>query len=203
MRTATFELISLKDILDLSWYTNGLRLWGMMRWSVFCMQYETLSLGSQRVLDHGMCMLSCFGHARLFVTPWTVSPPGSSVHGIFQMRILEWVVMPSSRGYFWPRDRTLVSYVSCVGKQFLYHWAHLRSHVIHSTETTMFLIKGSRRMEAELRKGKRFWWLILYINLTGPCSDIWFNIILGMSLRVFLGKTNIQIDRLPKTDHLL
>ena len=26
------------------------------------------------------------------------SPPGSSVHGIFQARILEWVAMPSSRG---------------------------------------------------------------------------------------------------------
>ena len=31
---------------------------------------------------------------------------GSSVHGIFQARILEWVAMPSSRGSFRPRDRT-------------------------------------------------------------------------------------------------
>jgi len=30
------------------------------------------------------------------VTLWTVSPPGSSVHGILQARILEWVVMSSS-----------------------------------------------------------------------------------------------------------
>ena len=36
---------------------------------------------------------------RLFVIQWTVcSPPGSSVHGILQVRILEWVSMPSSRG---------------------------------------------------------------------------------------------------------
>ena len=34
------------------------------------------------------------------------SPPGSSVHGILQARILEWVAMPSSRGSFQPRDRT-------------------------------------------------------------------------------------------------
>ena len=34
------------------------------------------------------------------------SPPGSSVHGILQARILEWVAMPSSRGSSWPRDRT-------------------------------------------------------------------------------------------------
>ena len=37
------------------------------------------------------------------------SPPGSSVHGILQARILEWVAMPSSRGSSWPRDWTQVS----------------------------------------------------------------------------------------------
>ena len=38
------------------------------------------------------------------------SPPGSSVHGILQARILEWVAIPSYRGSSQPRDRTLVSY---------------------------------------------------------------------------------------------
>ena len=33
-------------------------------------------------------------------------PPGSSVHGILQARILEWVAMPSSRRSSWPRDQT-------------------------------------------------------------------------------------------------
>ena len=32
------------------------------------------------------------------------SPPGSSVHGILQARILEWVTMPFSRGSSQPRD---------------------------------------------------------------------------------------------------
>ena len=46
----------------------------------------------------------------LFVTLWTAcSPPGSSVHGILQARILEWVAMPSSRGSSQPRDQTRVS----------------------------------------------------------------------------------------------
>ena len=35
---------------------------------------------------------------------WSYSPTGSSVHGILQVRILEWVAMPSSRGSSWPRD---------------------------------------------------------------------------------------------------
>ena len=37
------------------------------------------------------------------------SPPGSSVHGVLQGRILEWVSVPSSRGSSRPRDRTLIS----------------------------------------------------------------------------------------------
>ena len=40
------------------------------------------------------------------------SPPGSSVHGILQAKILEWVVISFSRGSSQPRDRTLVS---CTG----------------------------------------------------------------------------------------
>ena len=47
--------------------------------------------------------------------------PGSSVHGILQARILEWVAMPSSRGSSWPRDRTHISYVSCIGRQVHFH----------------------------------------------------------------------------------
>ena len=37
------------------------------------------------------------------------SPPGSSVRGIFQAGILEWVAIPFSRGSSWPRDRIGVS----------------------------------------------------------------------------------------------
>ena len=37
-------------------------------------------------------------------------PPGSSIHGILQARVLEWVAMPSSRGSSWPRDWTRVSH---------------------------------------------------------------------------------------------
>ena len=44
------------------------------------------------------------------------SPPGSSVHGILQARILEWVAMPSSRGSSQPWDRTCTSYVSCTDR---------------------------------------------------------------------------------------
>ena len=51
--------------------------------------------------------------------PMDYSPPGSSAHGILQARILEWIAMPSSRGFSQPRDRTHMSYVSYNGRQVL------------------------------------------------------------------------------------
>ena len=45
--------------------------------------------------------------------PMDCSPPSSSVHGILQTRILEWIAMPSFRGSSWPRDWTPISCVSC------------------------------------------------------------------------------------------
>ena len=50
--------------------------------------------------------------------PMDWSPPGSSVHGILQAGILEWVAMPSSRGSSQPKAWTFISYVSCIGRQF-------------------------------------------------------------------------------------
>ena len=47
----------------------------------------------------------------------------SSVHGILQARILEWVAMPSSRGSYQPRDGTQVSCSFYIGRQILYYWA--------------------------------------------------------------------------------
>ena len=50
------------------------------------------------------------------------SPPGSSVHVIFQARILEQVAISYSRGSSPPRDRTCNSCVSFIGRHILYHW---------------------------------------------------------------------------------
>ena len=49
------------------------------------------------------------------------SPQGSSVHGILQARILEWVAISFSRGSSRPRDQTHVSCVSCTGRRIPYH----------------------------------------------------------------------------------
>ena len=60
-----------------------------------------------------MCVLSLFGHVQPFVT--LCSQLDSSVHGILQARILDWVSMLPSKGSSQPRGQTHFSYVSCIG----------------------------------------------------------------------------------------
>ena len=57
-------------------------------------------------------------HVQLFATPWTCSLAGSSVHGISQARMLEWVAISSSRGSSDP-DESLGS--PEIDRQILYH----------------------------------------------------------------------------------
>ena len=52
--------------------------------------------------------------------PMDYSPPGSSLHGLLQARILEKVAMPSTRGSFQPRDCTQIP---CVTGRFFTTWA--------------------------------------------------------------------------------
>ena len=56
------------------------------------------------VLVTELCLTLC--------EPMDCSPPGFSVHGILQARILEWIAIPFSRGTSQPRDQTLGSYIA-------------------------------------------------------------------------------------------
>ena len=79
--------------------------------------------------SQGTCMRVCLlSHSVVpdsFVTPWNCSPPGSSVHGILQARMLEWVTISSFRGTSPPRDGSWVSCISCAGRRILHHWSSL------------------------------------------------------------------------------
>ena len=66
------------------------------------------------ILDKGCLVVSNS------LQPMDYRPPGSSVHGILQARILEWVAISFSRGSSNPGIEP-ESYVSCIGKQILYH----------------------------------------------------------------------------------
>ena len=55
-----------------------------------------------------------------FCDPMDCSLPGSSVHGILQARILEWVATPFSKGSF-PTQGSSSHLLSCIGRWILYH----------------------------------------------------------------------------------
>ena len=72
---------------------------------------------------------SCNGmHTQSCLTlcdPSDCSTPDSSIHRIFQARILEWVVISYSKGSSQPSNQSCISSTSCTGRWILYHWSHL------------------------------------------------------------------------------
>ena len=57
-------------------------------------------------------VFAVLSYVPLFVTPTDYSAPGSSINGISQARILEWVAISFSKGSSWPEDQTCVSCIS-------------------------------------------------------------------------------------------
>ena len=82
-----------------------------------------------------LCLILC--------DPMGCSSPGSSVHGILQVRILEWVAMHSFKWSSLLTDWTHISYVSCIGRWVLYTNTKLVS--------ILFLILGHSRYILILR----------------------------------------------------
>ena len=63
--------------------------------------------------------------------PIDCSPPGSSVHGIFQARMLEWAAVSFSKGFSQPRNRTHLL--------LLLHWQAILYYVHHQGIPTLFI----------------------------------------------------------------
>ena len=72
---------------------------------------------------HAKALQSC----PTLCNPMDCSPPGSFAQGILQARILEWVVMPSSRRSSWPREQTCVSAAPALQADSLQlsHWGYV------------------------------------------------------------------------------
>ena len=66
--------------------------------------------------------------------------PGSSVHGDFQARTLEWVAISSSKGSSWPRDQTCLTYISCIEGGFFTVWAIREAFLNTNTHETAFIL---------------------------------------------------------------
>ena len=72
--------------------------------SALHVHYPLTHIGLVCVLVVQLCLTLC--------DPMDCSSPGSSVHGILQARMLEWVAIPSSRGSSQPREWTWVSHIA-------------------------------------------------------------------------------------------
>ena len=92
------------------------------------------------------------------------SSPGSSVHGIVQARILEWVAISSSRGSSRPRDQTQVS---CIAGGFFTIWA-TRGALIKPWNTKFVMIVTTNQLE--IHQGSRAW--TSRLRNTGPRFEL-------------------------------
>ena len=90
-------------------------------------EIKGISLGHAQSLQ--LCLTLC--------NPMDHTQPGSSVHGVLQARTLEWIAMLSSRGSSQPRDKTLTSYVSCIGR-WVPTWEALGHKLVTGTRKTQF-----------------------------------------------------------------
>ena len=113
------------------------------------------------------CVLCCavLSHVQLFCDPMDYNLPGSSVHGILQARVLEWVAISSSRGSSWPRDLTWVSDVSCIGR-FFTTCATWDAHVYVSP---LFWISFPLRSHGAQSRAHSHWFSVL----TGFLFHLW------------------------------
>ena len=106
-----------EDSLEKGMATHSSILAWRIPWTVW-------SMGSQRLRHDWATFTFTFFFKSLqscqtLCDPMYCNLQGSSVHGILQARILEWVAMPFHRGSSRPGDRTHVSYVSCIGSWVL------------------------------------------------------------------------------------
>ena len=93
-------------------------------WDVGRMSISTNSLEWKESYVHPDTRVCCAMSWQLCPTlrsSMDSSPPISSVHGILQARILEWIAMTSSRGSSWLKDWTRISKASCTDRWALYH----------------------------------------------------------------------------------
>ena len=100
------------------------------------------SMGSQRVWQNWVTkhtykdqFSSVAQSCPTLCDPVDCSPPGSSVQGILQARILWWVAMLSSRGSSQPRDWTQVS---CIAGRFFTNWAKVHFSLLSLGAGTKF-----------------------------------------------------------------
>ena len=117
--------IGFKNSCKVFFFCTFLKFWNrlVLYWFIFGVNFSGCCCGKGGVFTFAIIeyVLTCCSHVQLFCDPMDYSLPGSSVCGISQSRMLEWVAISASRGSSWPRDWS----VFCFGRQILYHHTNL------------------------------------------------------------------------------
>ena len=148
-----------------------------------------------------ICSLAKWPHScPALCDPMDCSPSGSSVPGILQVRILEWVAMASSRGSSWPRDPI---HVSCTCSQILYCWATREAS--HRWCYWASLIQGKKRCHFDINNKVSYFsllyfpgkWLVIYLT-SNEVEELWFS-----NSNLLYKWQNISNEVLPSAQYTL
>ena len=94
-----------------------------------------------------ICACMCAKSLQSYLTlcdPEDWGPPGSSLHGFLQARILEWVATPVFRGSSLTRDQTQVS---CIAGRFLTVWATWETHIWNTVQSDLVVMANSKEID--------------------------------------------------------
>ena len=107
--------------VDCSSKTKWKRL--KMGYQLYISKYKHWNAKKSKAILVIMCVSAQLQSCPTFWDSVDCKPSGSSVHGIFQARILECVAISYFRRSSWPRNWTSVSCIFCIGRWILYHRA--------------------------------------------------------------------------------
>ena len=135
---------------------NFIELGVMYLYDLICPPWWTPGVMIRKCLTSNVCACSVSQSCLTLCDPMNCSPPGSSVHGISQARILEWVAISFSGGSSRSGDRTCISWVSCIGGQILYHWATGEA-LWHKISTNKYYASVTTHVITIIQRPKSSW----------------------------------------------
>ena len=145
-----------------------------MKWNTEPGKWGPREQSSNSSTHPAACVCSVIQSSLTLCNPIDFSPPGTSVHGILQERILEWVAISFSRGSSRPRDQT---HISCTGRQILYHWATWEApHSMHTPSKSAYGTGHSdlRQIWYIFATSSICSWGILYLKYLLQTPTTWF-----------------------------
>ena len=116
LQTEILERVAISFSRGYSWSRDRTHLLHLLHWQVGSLPLMPPGFIKKKTEVAQSCWTLC--------DPMDCSPPSSSVHGIFQARVLEWVAISFSRGSSQPRDQI---WVSCIASRHFTIWATMEA----------------------------------------------------------------------------